>query len=211
MSDRSKETIIGYRCPKCAGTIYSPIGIFSLSANFLRLNCPCGGSSTAISKTPDGRIKLTVPCFACGGTHSCTVSEEVFFGADVFPLTCSITGVEICYFGKKELIEQKFAEQNRILRDVMGDGEEKSEKDDPDEFVNVAEFYNMGNFILSELIQDAAVHCDCGEGKGDYSVECAKDRITLLCRKCGREKTFIIENEADREAFLSLGDVVLNI
>ena len=72
----TKNTTIAYRCPSCGEAIKSVVGVFSLSGDLIRLKCHCHESELKISYTSDGKIRLSVPCFACGNDHEFIVSKE---------------------------------------------------------------------------------------------------------------------------------------
>ena len=52
----SRETCIAYRCPYCTQGIKSMVGVFALTADMLRLKCPCGESELSIVYTRDKKI-----------------------------------------------------------------------------------------------------------------------------------------------------------
>ena len=39
-----KQTTIAYRCPVCGTGVISAVGMFSLSADMIKLKCTCGKS-----------------------------------------------------------------------------------------------------------------------------------------------------------------------
>ena len=53
-----KETTVAYRCPQCGSWVASIVGVFSLTADMLRLKCPCGESELTIVNTNDKKIRL---------------------------------------------------------------------------------------------------------------------------------------------------------
>ena len=60
-----KETTVAYRCPECGASVMSMVGVFTLTADMIRLKCPCGGSELEIVYTRDKKVRLNVPCFLC--------------------------------------------------------------------------------------------------------------------------------------------------
>ena len=48
-----KETTIAYRCPECGASVVGMVGIFTLSADMIRLKCPCGKSELEFLYTKD--------------------------------------------------------------------------------------------------------------------------------------------------------------
>ena len=57
-----KKTAVAYRCPDCGAGVMSVVGVFSLSAEMLKLKCSCGHSEMSMVRTSDGKIRFTVPC-----------------------------------------------------------------------------------------------------------------------------------------------------
>ncbi|MBR0327258.1 MAG: hypothetical protein IIX09_05585, partial [Clostridia bacterium] len=94
-----KKTTVAFRCPVCGCGVMAPVGVFSLTADRMKLNCVCKQTAMEISKTKDDKIRLRTPCLACGKDHSFTVSTQVFFSRDMFSIPCSVTGLDICFFG----------------------------------------------------------------------------------------------------------------
>ena len=84
-----KGTAVSYRCPECGTWVTSIVGVFSLTADMLRLKCPCKGSEMTLLYAKDKKIRLTVPCFLCPQPHSFTVSSQLFFDKDLFALPCA--------------------------------------------------------------------------------------------------------------------------
>ena len=46
-----KKTTVAYRCPGCGAMVRSMIGAFTLSADMMRLKCPCGESAVRVFRT----------------------------------------------------------------------------------------------------------------------------------------------------------------
>ena len=96
-----KKTTVAYRCPGCGAMVRSMIGAFTLSADMMRLKCPCGESDITIVYTPDKKLRLNVPCFFCPKPHNFLVSRNMFFGRELFTLPCAYSGLDICYIGEE--------------------------------------------------------------------------------------------------------------
>ena len=92
-----KQTTIAYRCPHCGAGIMSAVGFFSLSGDMLKLKCDCGESELIIQRSRDGKIRLTVPCILCSKPHQYTVSSSLFFGRELFTLSCPYSDLNACF------------------------------------------------------------------------------------------------------------------
>ena len=69
-----KQTTLAYRCPHCGASVTSMVGVFSLSADMIRMKCPCGESDLSVVYTKDKKVRLSVPCFLCPKPHTFTLS-----------------------------------------------------------------------------------------------------------------------------------------
>ena len=116
-----KETTVAYRCPDCGSIVMSLVGIFTLTADMIRLKCPCGGSEMEIIYTKDKKVRLNVPCFLCPSPHSYLISSQMFFDRDIFALPCSYSGFDICFIGKQSEVEAKTKESEKELLEMLGD------------------------------------------------------------------------------------------
>ena len=54
-----KKTTVAYRCPECGAGVLSIVGMFSLSANRLKLKCDCGKSELDVV-LQDDKVRLTM-------------------------------------------------------------------------------------------------------------------------------------------------------
>lgn len=213
-----KKTTVAYRCPVCGCGVMAPVGVFSLTADRMKLNCVCKKSSMDISKTKDDKVRLSAPCLACGSEHSFTVSAQVFFSRDIFTVPCSVSGLDICFFGKQENVRKALDEQEEILRSMVGMDEETEESEEPafDEEeadslknLNHAEIYDVIKFILMELDEDGLITCGCENGEGDYDALCLGDKVKVFCRTCGRFKNYPIASVREAEKFLQINEIHL--
>ncbi len=214
-----KKTTVAYRCPVCGCGVMAPIGVFSLTADRMKLNCVCKNTSMEISKTNDDKIRLRTPCLACGKEHSFTVSSQVFFSRDIFSIPCSVTGLDICFFGHQENVQKALEEQEKTLRELVGGNrpddydEEVPENADEDAVnlaknLNDADIYDIIKFILMELEEDGLISCGCN-GTGDYDAVCLGDKVKVFCKVCGRSKTYPISSVSDAEKFLQIDEIHL--
>ena len=213
-----KKTTVAYRCPVCGCGVMAPIGVFSLTADRMKLNCVCKQTAMEIYKTNDDKIRLRTPCLACGKDHSFTVSTQVFFSRAMFSIPCSVTGLDICFFGHQENVQKALEEQENTLRELVGakneEFEEEKGEEDNEEALNIAknlndaDIYDIIKFILMELEEDGMITCGC-EGTGDYDAVCLGDKVKVFCRKCGRFKTYPISSVTDAEKFLQIDEIHL--
>ncbi len=214
-----KKTTVAYRCPVCGCGVMAPIGVFSLTADRMKLNCVCKQTAMEISKTNDDKIRLRTPCLACGKDHSFTVSTQVFFSRDIFTIPCSVTGLDICFFGHQDTVAKALEEQEKTLRELVGGRSEEFEEEIPEDAdedavnmaknLNDADIYDIIKFILMELEEDGMITCGCENGKGEYDAVCLGDKVKVFCKTCGRFKTYPISSVSDAEKFLQIDEIHL--
>ncbi len=181
-----KETTVAYRCPECGSVIMSRVGMFALSADMLKLKCPCGGSELTVVYTRDKKIRLTVPCFVCPHPHQFTVSPAVFFGEDMFRIPCAVSGLDMCFAGKQSEVADACNGVIEELRTVIGDkGLEDLFRTRGEEFMTDPQVLDIVNYVVRDLCDEGQVHCHCPDGEGDIDVEIGDVSVTVTCRKCG--------------------------
>lgn len=202
-------TSVAYRCPSCGQTVKSMVGAFTLNADMLRLKCPCGGSEMTMEYKKDKKIRLTIPCFLCPRPHIYTVSENIFFGKDVFAFPCSYTGVDIGFSGSLENVENAVKESDLALEEILGDasfedvtsGERSDVFDDP-------QILDIVLYVVEDLAEEGKIHCGCVDG-GDYEVAVKDDDVIVRCRKCGREVAIPAGSTLAANAFLHCDEINL--
>lgn len=215
-----KKTTVAYRCPVCGGGVMAPVGVFSLSGERMRLKCPCGNSAMNISKTRDGKVRLNTPCLACGTSHSCTISTNVFFNREIFTLPCSMSGLDISFFGHEDKVSDALTEQEKELRAMMMGDEGEDDlaqwnEEENDKLLKTidkigdAEIYDIIKFIIMELEEDGKISCGCKHGEGEYDVDCSNGKVKVFCSKCTRYKDYPISSVSDAEKFLQIDEINL--
>lgn len=208
-----KQTTVAYRCPKCGAVVRGAVGMFSLTADMLRLKCPCGGSALEITYTKDKKVRLTVPCFVCPAPHTYLVSSNVFFKNEIFTLACTYSGIDICFIGSEGAIDTAVAENEAELAELAGENgiellvgaRDNLERDDdiPDPQV-----IDVLRYVLSELVDEGNIHCRCDDG-GDYELQFGDGRVYIVCKKCGAELSIPSGSIYAAYAFLNADYVTL--
>ena len=212
----SKQSIIAYRCGKCGFAIYGLVGQFALAADMLKLKCQCGGSELTVNYTQDKKLRLSVPCLFCGQNHHYVVSQNVFFGEDLFLLSCPYTHMDICFIGDKDqvdgAVEQSAEDLNRLLEELRVEDldELHSSADvDPDQIISDAQIYDIVRFLVKELEAEGAVDCPCHSGQYDFNM--TDEGISVFCLQCGAEYVFPADSVTAAEEFLKCDHLRLEI
>ena len=203
-----KETVVAYRCPECGCWVSSIVGIFSLSADMLRLKCPCKGSEATLVHTQDKKIRLSIPCFLCPNPHSFTVSSNAFFEKPILALACPYSGIDICLFGKKDEVEKAEEESDRelgmLIEDAGGVSPFGHNRPKEDEGVfSDPQILEIVNFVIRDLDESGAITCRCPEFEGCYNVEVGSDGVTVTCENCGAKKLIPVTSTITAQAFLN--------
>lgn len=189
----SKETTLAYRCPECGATVFSLVGIFSLSGDMMKLRCRCGKSETVITYTPDRKLRLCIPCIACPKPHHFVLGQNHFFTKEegVFRLPCPYTGIDICFIGQQQDVLDAVEKSNEELlallkQSGMKDLSQMRKAPEEDELKSENPILDdVCAYMIRELEDEEAIHCRCPEGeKGDYSYRIHHGRVTISCTKC---------------------------
>ena len=181
-----KETTVAYRCPECGATVMSLVGIFTLTADMIRLKCPCGQSELEIVYTKDKKVRLNVPCFLCPTPHSYLISSGMFFERDLFALPCSYSGIDVCFIGKKERVQEALKKSEEELMELLGDTsfEELAEHRGEGGELTDPQVMDIILYVVRDLADEGKILCSCPDG-GDYTVDVGEDEISVRCKQCG--------------------------
>lgn len=206
-----KKTTVSYRCPECGAFVRSMVGVFTLSADMMRLKCPCGGSDMTMVMGRDRKVRLTVPCLVCPSPHMFTVSSEVFYGRELFALACPYSGLDLCFIGSEDEVAAASEESERALEELL-DGrsvaEVRGERTSP--FLTDPQIREIVTFVVADLADEGEIDCRCPEGEpGDYEAEVLDDAIVVRCRKCGAAAVIAANSFTAANAFLETKHLTL--
>ena len=206
-----KKTTVSYRCSECGAFVRSMVGVFSLSADMMRLKCPCGGSDLTMVMGRDRKVRLTVPCLVCPSPHVFTVSAEVFYGRELFALACPYSGLDLCFIGREDEVVAASNDAERELEKLL-DGksiaEVRGERTSP--FLTDPQIREIVTFVVADLADEGKIECRCPEGEaGDYEAEVLDDVIVVRCRKCGAAAVVAADSFTAANAFLETDHLTL--
>lgn len=198
-----KETTVAYRCPHCGALVMSLVGAFALSADMIKLKCPCGQSELSAIYTKDRKIRLSVPCMTCPSPHYYTVSPNVFFGGELFRIPCALSGVDICYCGKQEDVVAAAEETEALLKKLLGDAAlETLAGARGEEYISDPQVREIVTYVVQDLCEDGAIHCACEDGRPDVMIEVGDVTVTVTCKKCGAMAVLPADSLSRAEDFL---------
>ncbi|MBR2443951.1 MAG: hypothetical protein IKB27_00950 [Clostridia bacterium] len=203
-----KQTTLAYRCPACYGVPTSIVGAFSLSGSLFKLKCSCGGSHLQVEKTNDGKLRLTVPCLACPQPHSYTISNEVFYGSDIFLLPCSVCGIDLCFIGKEDKVKEAIEISNEEILKALNGAPIESIKEEGDEYFD-PQILDIVTYVISDLGSEGKIHCRCPEGQGSYKCDIYNDHATVRCENCTASLDVDITSTMKAHDFLNADELTL--
>jgi len=96
-----KETTLAYRCPHCGAGVMSIVGLFTLTADMLKLKCDCGKSELTVVYS-DGKVRLTEKAFVLDTVDS--ISAPVHTAAPKYMEEIGQLAIS-CNLSKKDIID----------------------------------------------------------------------------------------------------------
>ena len=204
---------VAYRCPECGDMIYGLVSPVMLASGMLRLKCSCGKSALDVSKTNDGKIRISAPCVYCRQNHSYVLSDSIFFERDIFLLNCPYSNMDIAFVGEKEKIDEAAVENEKALRKIITDMDGETLADiqptdmSDEEILPDAAVYDCIRFIVKDLEAEGAVDCPCHGGS--YDLRYAPDGIQVYCTDCGATYTFKCATPTMAEEYLGTEKITL--
>ena len=199
-----KQTTVAYRCPVCGCTVMSLVGAFALSADMIRLKCPCGESDLTAVYTKDKKVRLSIPCFLCPTPHSVTVSSQMFFETPLTAFPCPYSGMNICFVGQQSEVQNALTEADAELRELLGETDfsslsaaraSRSAFTDP-------QIMDIVMYVIHDLQAEGEITCRCPDRHGDYLVEILDECVRITCKNCRATKEIPTDSLADANAFL---------
>ncbi len=205
-----KETTIAYRCPECGSSVVGLVGIFTLTADMIRMKCPCGKSELEVLYTKDKKIRLSVPCFLCPTPHSYMLSSQIFFEKDIFTLPCSYSGIDICFIGKSECVKEAMENSERELVELLEDTDINTLTENRGQNIELSDpqVFDIVMYVVHELADEGKIKCKCLDG-GDYEVEIHDDHLTVVCRDCGASVDIATNSITSATDFLGAEELIL--
>lgn len=199
-----KQTTIAYRCPSCGATVLSLVGAFSLSADMIRLKCPCGGSELSVVYTKDKKIRLSVPCFLCPSPHTFVISAQLFFTSELLAFPCAYSGLNICFSGTQEKVSHAMEEAEAELRELLGDTDLSalSAGNGNAGVFSDPQIMDIVMYVIHELQAEGEIRCRCPEKDGEYVVDILDDHVRIQCRKCQAKAEIPTDSIVSANAFL---------
>ena len=220
----AKETTMAYRCPVCGKFIFGIVGLFTLSGDLIKLKCDCGGSEATLVYTSDRKLRITLPCLFCPTPHTYLLSSGAFFDRELLALSCTYSGMDICFIGQTDRVSQAAHEADEELVDLLEDAGfddlgsflagrnslEGEDNVDEDYRMDYAQIEEIVRFMLVELAEEGDISCGCCEGDtARYDFEFCGDAVRVFCHTCGFETMLPMSSTLAANAFLHADSLTL--
>lgn len=216
----SKQTTIAYRCPHCGEGVVSAVGMFSLSADMVRLKCHCGKSQLEIVYSKGGKVRIKVPCLICSNAHSYTLSKNIFFGRDIFVLPCPCSDINIGFIGELNRVKFELSRTELELLEILEENGVDSfaslHGEEDDSFLSDPQIEEIVMFVIRDLEAENKIYCKChpapsGENTAEseddaercYDVEITRDGILVSCPECHASRLIANDSLLSAHAFLN--------
>ncbi len=202
----AKQTTVAYRCPHCGSGVMSAVNPFVLKGSMVRLKCSCGESVMEIAPASQGKVRLTVPCMICPNPHHFTVSEQIFYGQELFVLPCPYTDLNICVMGEINHVKAELSRTELELLDLM----EKNGIDsfsalhkEAEQTVSDPQVLEIVLFVIRDLDEEGKIYCRCApDEEREYDAEILSDGVRVSCKKCGASHTVPTDSMVGAHEFL---------
>ena len=210
----SKETTIAYRCPHCGTGVMSAVGMFALTADMLKLKCPCGNSEMQVVYSKDGKVRIKVPCLLCPSGHSYTVSKNIFFGRELFVLPCPCSDINIAFMGETNAVKAELSRTELELLEILeenGVDGFSALKEEGEQYLSDPQITEIIMFVIHDLEAENKIFCKCSQPKSEnseehtFDVEILEDGsgIRVSCPTCGAERLIPTDSLLSAHAFLN--------
>ena len=207
----TKQTTVAYRCPHCGAGVMSVVGVFSLSAQMMKLKCSCGQSEMSMVRTSDGKIRFTVPCMLCPSPHTFTVNSSVVFSKELFLLPCPYSDINIAVMGNEDHVKAELSRSELELLDMLEkNGLDSFESLRADAFLTDPQVLDIITYVIRELDEEGKIECDCpSDTEGEYEIEFLADSLRISCKCCKAEKKINVGSLMQAHALLEADKLTL--
>lgn len=203
------STKIAYRCPYCGCIISANVNVFMLTGGF-KLECiECHKAALDMSLTKDEKVRLSVPCLVCPHPHPYTVSAETFFSKEIFLLSCSFSGLDICFIGNEDKIEEEIDRTESIIMDLLADyRDDETAQKKSDMLVADTNVVREVLFALDELMEKGRIKCGKCQSTA-VKVVIDYDCVKVSCKVCAKERTLPARTRFDANDAIDLDEFIL--
>ncbi len=221
-----KQTTVAYRCPSCGAGVMSPVGIFALSGDMVKLKCSCKKSEmTLVHRRDNKTVRITVPCIFCEKPHTFTVNTSLFFSKELFVLPCPYSDINVGFVGEENVVKAELARTELELLDMLeqnGIDDFHSLHNEDEMTITDSQIVDIVTFVIRDLDAEGKIFCTCHPNGREpiaddmmeredctYDVEFTNDGIKITCTECGDSTTIPTDSLLTAHAFLNSDKLVL--
>ena len=204
-----RKTRIAYRCAYCGSVISADISPDMLTHSFTLPCTECRKSKLEMTVTSDDKVKLIVPCLMCPHPHPYVVSKDIFFGRDIFMLPCSFTGLDICFIGDEDFVEDEIDRSGAEIKQMTEAEDEKDVEAKKNAAGLVADTSVMREvlFAIGKLDEEKNIRCVCGSHAVKVLLD--YDKATIVCKVCGKKKDIPARTRFDANDAIDLEEIAI--
>ena len=205
------KTTVCYRCPDCGAILTFDVTDERLLKGPLSMRCiQCSKSKLDITLTPDGCVNLSVPCLVCPHTHPYRISKEAFFNKDIYCFACSYSGLDICFIGKEELVDDEIIRTGREIRELteLSGADNQQAKNQSNLYVADSNVIREVMFALGNLSQDKKIKCSCGSSAVKFLID--YDKVDIVCKVCAKKKEIAARTKFDANAAIEFNEIIID-
>ena len=219
MNSTPNDSIIAYRCPRCGAGVLSVPGIFKLTGDLLKLKCACGESELPLERQSNGKLRIAVPCIVCAKPHIFLLDTEQLSArcGGVLRLPCPYTGLDLCFVGPKDAVQDAVQEADDALLALMRDAglEDIEELHAGDEMLEARsqdpQVADVIRYAIRELDDEGKITCNCQNNAiADYKFRLHDEELTVWCEECGASVTLPLAGITMAEDFLQRDSLKLS-
>lgn len=194
MSTTDNTTVVACRCPECGAIVADRVNIFKLNGDSHVIRCKvCGTGYMTITMSADSKIRLNVPCLVCPHHHPYTIGTTSFFNKDLFLLQCSYSGLDTCFIGTEEKVDEALRMNAAQLKEIYEANSKELEAE------NFLEATVMEGVLarVEELAITNKIRCGCENGEPNLAIVVDYDKIRLSCKDCGNKEIIYATEKSD--------------
>ncbi|MDD3840755.1 MAG: hypothetical protein PHP06_09335 [Clostridia bacterium] len=173
---RENQIKVAVKCAFCGKLDLKDISLFDFSGTRkLYKRCSCGNLLFIIRTWNHKRYDIKINCLACGNSHYYTRNYKDFWTVPANIIKCPNKDIEIAFIGAKDSIYKCIDYYEERLSRI-------SDESFGEYFSNSYVMYETFNRI-QDIADKNRLYCHCG--CSDFNINLLKDKIRLLCRRCG--------------------------
>ncbi len=209
MKDTSMTTV-AYRCPYCGAILTFDVTKERLGKGKVSMQCiQCHKSQIDISRLPSGAVNIIAPCLVCPHPHSYNLSYEMFFEREIYCLPCSFSGIDICFIGDMDSVEDEIIRSGGEISAIL---EATREQDDraSDASAMLADTSVMREvlFAIGNLEEEKKIKCVCGSSAVKVLLD--YDKAIIICKVCAKKKEIAARTRIDANAAIDMDEIIIS-